>query len=100
MCNLTRIYVLTYAHSRSLSRGAEIAQFLIATVVQESLVKRWRASETLASFRNNNARARARDIASKCLISFVVQSFVIRRYLKLVATQKLRDFAATYASID
>jgi hypothetical protein len=32
MCNLTRIYVLTYAHSHSLSRGHEIAQFLVATV--------------------------------------------------------------------
>jgi hypothetical protein len=33
MCKLTRIYVLTYAHSRSLSRGPEIAQFWVATLL-------------------------------------------------------------------
>jgi hypothetical protein len=32
MCKLTRIYVLAYAQATSLSRGAEIAQFLVASL--------------------------------------------------------------------
>ncbi len=34
MCNLTRIYVLAYAQATSLSRGAEIAQFMLASLLR------------------------------------------------------------------